>query len=148
MSIFWLTFGLAVANYSLSHKIQTPTAMATISIRLTLEQKQELIARCKARGIKVSTWVRWRVFDSPLPHPKREIPAPNRELALELNRIGGNLNQITRSRNFGKFALDEQDKQILTALQATLDRTWLELVKLNSGIGEVEQEEIQGQIEL
>jgi len=148
LSVFWLTFSLAVASYSLSHKIQTPTAMATLSIRLTPEQKQELIARCKARGIKPSKWVRWRVFDLPLPHPKREIPATNRELALALNRIGGNLNQITRSRNFGKFALDEQDKQILTALQATRDRACLELVKLNSGMGEVEQGEIQGQIEL
>lgn len=116
--------------------------MPTLSIRLKLEQKQELTARCKARGVKPSTWVRWRVFeDSQLPHPTREIPVTNQELALAFNRIGGNLNQITRSLNLGKLDLDNQDRQILTKLQASLDRACLELVKLNSGIAEIEQEE-------
>ena len=113
--------------------------MPTLSIRLSLEQKQELTSRCKARGVKPSTWARWRVFeDSKLPHPKREIPATNRELTLALNRVGGNFNQITRSLNLGKLNLDDQDRQVLTELQISLDRVYLELVKLNSGIAELE----------
>jgi hypothetical protein len=74
-----------------------------ISFRVTPEQKAMLKSACQDRGISVSDWVKARVFDLPLPQSQRIKPTQiNSQAAIALNRIGTNLNQLTRKLNQDK----------------------------------------------
>jgi hypothetical protein len=68
-----------------------------ITIRVTLSEKQKLMQRCQ--GIKVSSYIRAGLFDYPMPRPRQVVPVVTRQMYVELNRIGHNLNQQTRSMN-------------------------------------------------
>jgi hypothetical protein len=66
-----------------------------ITIRITPREKQELLQRCQ--GVKVSSYIRAGLFDYPVPRPRQVVPIVTRQMYIELNRIGQNLNQQTRS---------------------------------------------------
>jgi hypothetical protein len=68
-----------------------------ITIRVTPSEKQKLLARCQ--GIKVSSYIRAGLFDYPMPRSRQVVPIVTRQMYVELNRIGHNLNQQTRSMN-------------------------------------------------
>jgi hypothetical protein len=68
-----------------------------ITIRVTPSEKQKLLERCQ--GIKVSSYIRAGLFDYPMPRPRQVVPVVTRQMYVELNRIGHNLNQQTRSMN-------------------------------------------------
>jgi hypothetical protein len=68
-----------------------------ITIRITPSEKQKLLERCQ--GIKVSSYIRAGLFDYPMPRPRQVVPVVTRQMYVELNRIGHNLNQQTRSMN-------------------------------------------------
>jgi hypothetical protein len=66
-----------------------------ITIRVTRSEKQELLDRCQ--GIKLSTYIRAGLLNYPVPRPRQVVPPVTRQMYIELNRIGHNLNQQTRS---------------------------------------------------
>lgn len=47
-------------------------------------------------------------MDRKLPEPLRPVPCINEEAVVELNRIGTNLNQITKKINIGLTVADRQ----------------------------------------
>ena len=69
----------------------------TITFRVSAAEKQRLEQRCS--GVVQSDYIRARLFDYPLPHPKQVIPEVNRQVIYELKKIGNNLNQQTRAIN-------------------------------------------------
>ncbi len=69
----------------------------TITFRVSAVEKQRLEQRCS--GLVQSDYIRARLFDYPLPHPKLVIPEVNRQVIYELKKIGNNLNQQTRAIN-------------------------------------------------
>jgi len=69
----------------------------TITFRVSAAEKQRLEQRCS--GVVQSDYIRARLFDYPLPHPKQVIPEVNRQFIYELKKIGNNLNQQTRAIN-------------------------------------------------
>lgn len=69
----------------------------TITFRVSAAEKQRLEQRCS--GVVQSDYLRARLFDYPLPHPKLVIPEVNRQVIYELKKIGNNLNQQTRAIN-------------------------------------------------
>ena len=69
----------------------------TITFRVSYAEKQRLEQRCS--GVVQSDYIRARLFDYPLPHPKQVIPEVNRQVIYELKKIGNNLNQQTRAIN-------------------------------------------------
>ncbi len=69
----------------------------TITFRVSYAEKQRLEQRCS--GVVQSDYIRARLFDYPLPHPKQVIPEVNRQAIYELKKIGNNLNQQTRAIN-------------------------------------------------
>lgn len=69
----------------------------TITFRVSYAEKQRLEQRCS--GVVQSDYIRARLFDYPLPHPKLVIPEVNRQVIYELKKIGNNLNQQTRAIN-------------------------------------------------
>jgi hypothetical protein len=66
-----------------------------ITIRVTPSEKRELLDRCQ--GIKLSTYIRAGLLNYPVPRPRQVVPHVTRQMYIELNRIGHNLNQQTRS---------------------------------------------------
>ncbi len=69
----------------------------TITFRVSAAEKQRLEQRCS--GVVQSDYIRARLFNYPLPHPKLVIPEVNRQVIYELKKIGNNLNQQTRAIN-------------------------------------------------
>lgn len=69
----------------------------TITFRVSAAEKQRLEQRCS--GVVQSDYLRARLFDYPLPHPKLVIPEVNRQVIYELKKIANNLNQQTRAIN-------------------------------------------------
>ena len=69
----------------------------TITFRVSAAEKQRLEQRCS--GVVQSDYIRARLFDYSLPHPKLVIPEVNRQVIYELKKIANNLNQQTRAIN-------------------------------------------------
>ena len=91
-----LSLHLAIA---LSNRVVEPDEKREITItsRVSAAEKARLEQRCS--GVVQSDYIRARLFDYPLPHPKLVIPEVNRQVIYELKKIGNNLNQQTRAIN-------------------------------------------------
>ena len=91
-----LSLHLATA---LSNRVVEPDEKReiTITFRVSAAEKQRLEQRCS--GVVQSDYIRARLFDYPLPHPKLVIPEVNRQVIYELKKIANNLNQQTRAIN-------------------------------------------------
>jgi hypothetical protein len=100
----------------------------TITFRASYAEKARLEQRCS--GVVQSDYIRARLFDYPLPHPKLVIPEVNRQAIYELKKIGNNLNQQTRAINeavkIGSQPLSNEMKSYLKTLEeltALLEQT-------------------------
>ena len=72
-------------------------------------------------GIKLSEYLRAVIFKQRLPIPRASVPAINREILVQLNRIGGLLNQQALALNIAKIQ-NSFDGISLEYLQHCLDR--------------------------
>ncbi len=54
-------------------------------------------------GIKLSEYIRSVIFKQRLPIPRASVPAINREILVQLNRVGSLLNQQTKALNIAKI---------------------------------------------
>ena len=100
----------------------------TITFRASYAEKARLEQRCS--GVVQSDYIRARLFDYPLPHPKLVIPEVNRQAIYELKKIGNNLNQQTRAINeavkIGSQPLTKEVESYLKTLEeltALLEQT-------------------------
>ncbi len=94
-------------------------------------------------GMKLSEYLRAVIFQQRLPVPRATVPAINREILVQLNRIGGLLNQQATALNTAKIQNSfsgislEYLKHCLNKL-SELDQELKELgraiVQLNAGI--------------
>jgi hypothetical protein len=111
-----------------------------ITIRVTPSEKQKLLARCQ--GIKVSSYIRAGLFDYPMPRPRQVVPIVTRQMYVELNRIGHNLNQQTRSINealkLGVVVPIEHPESIAECIQAVDALKRLLLAQESDGMEESE----------
>jgi len=89
----------------------------TISLRLSEEEYKRLKTKADELGYSISELIRKKVLSN------RERLAPKAELKLlayELNRIGNNLNQITKYVNFKK-AIDRIVAKEIIKIKEALD---------------------------
>ncbi|MBD2565266.1 MULTISPECIES: plasmid mobilization protein [Nostoc] len=91
----------------------------TITFRASHAEKARLEQRCT--GVVQSDYIRARLFDYPLPHPKLVIPEVNRQAIYELKKIGNNLNQQTKAINeavkIGSQPLTNEVKSYLRTIE-------------------------------
>ncbi len=106
----------------------------TITFRCSSAEKARLEQRCS--GVVQSDYIRARLFDYPLPHPKLTIPEVNRQAIYELKKIGNNLNQQTRAINeavkIGRQPLNNEVEEYLRTIKelvALLEQTHSSLSK-------------------
>lgn len=94
-------------------------------------------------GIKLSEYIRSVLFKQRLPIPRANVPAINREILVQLNRIGGLLNQQARALNtaklqhtFSGISLEYLQHCIdkLSELELELKELGRAIVLLNTGI--------------
>ncbi|BBD70906.1 hypothetical protein NIES4072_73190 [Nostoc commune NIES-4072] len=95
----------------------------TITFRASYAEKARLEQRCS--GVVQSDYIRARLFDYPLPHPKLVIPEINRQAIYELKKIGNNLNQQTRAINeavkIGSQPLTTEVKEYLRTIKELVE---------------------------
>ena len=65
------------------------------------DQELELLNAARG-GMKLSEYLRAVIFQQRLPIPRATVPTINRETLVQLNRIGGLLNQQARALNTAK----------------------------------------------
>jgi hypothetical protein len=94
--------------------------MLQINIRVTLEEQLQIEEYSKSYGLSVTQFIRIRSLKKQL--PKNSIPSINRELFIQLCRIGNNLNQLTKKAN--------QNHPDVKGL-------YLELLELNTKVNEI-----------
>ena len=68
-----------------------------INIRVTLEEQIILEEFSKLYGVNVVEFIRIKALKKQL--PKNTMPVINRELLIELSRVGNNINQLTKKAN-------------------------------------------------
>ena len=68
-----------------------------INIRVTLEEQIHLEQSAKIYGLTLVGYIRRRILNQQL--PKHTMPGVNRELLIELSRVGNNINQLTKKAN-------------------------------------------------
>ena len=106
---------------ALSNRVIEPNERReiTLNFRVSAAEKQRLEQRCS--GVVQSDYIRARLFDYPLPHPKPVIPEVNRQVIYELKKIGNNLNQQTRAINeavkIGSQPLSSSVKDYLVSIE-------------------------------
>lgn len=122
----------------------------TITFRVSYAEKQRLEQRCS--GVVTSDYIRARLFDYPLPHPKLVIPEVNRQVIYELKKIANNLNQQTRAINtsvkIGSQPLKNDVKgylEIIKELQALLEQTRTSLTRPIQASGQQDDYKNQSQ---
>ena len=71
--------------------------MLQINIRVTLEEQIILEEFSKLYGVNVVEFIRIKVLKKQL--PKQTMSGINRELLIELSRVGNNINQLTKKAN-------------------------------------------------
>jgi len=101
----------------------------TMTIRLPVALKESLKGTAESRKLNLSDYVRARLTGDSLPNRrplKRQVSHIERDVLVELNRIGINLNQAVRklnTHNDSSFA----DRQMLTDLLGVIGRIELAL---------------------
>lgn len=95
-----------------------------LSCRVPCEKNQALKHWCEAQGGSLSDYVRSRLYNEPLPQPRprQEATTLDRQVLIELNRIGSNLNQTVRRLNRQNAPrLNLNDRAVLNQLLQTLN---------------------------
>jgi len=107
------------------------------------DEELEMINTARG-GMKLSEYLRAVLFNQRLPVPRATVPAINRETLVQLNRIGGLLNQQARALNtaklqnsFSGISLEylQQYLDKLSELEQDLKELGRAIIRLNAGIG-------------
>lgn len=107
------------------------TRTEQVNLRLTVEEKQCLHERATGCGLTPTDYARRVMFGVPMAFKEKSDPA----LIVALNRIGVNLNQMTRVFNSGSQVPPFVLTEILQSLSVLLDKMQ-RLDHLTEGQGE------------
>lgn len=95
-----------------------------LTIRLSADERARIDADAARAGLMPGSYARQVLLGAPMPRQVRRPPVERRELARllgELGHIGGNLNQIARSVNFGDGVDMYEMTHVLTDLGPVRD---------------------------
>ena len=94
---------------------------APFSVRLSVDERRELVRRAEAAGLSIGGYWKSAVFNLPPPRKSRRPSVDRIELAKllgQLGRVGNNINQLTRTLNAeGSVEIPE----LVTALKELTD---------------------------
>ncbi len=91
-----------------------------INVRFTLAEQLFLEETAKIYGISVVNYIRRRALKQQL--PKFQMTGIDREILIELSRIGNNINQLTRKANETNNCNIDELESMLYFLKNQLDK--------------------------
>lgn len=97
-----------------------------VNVRITVKEQFFLKEQAKIHGLSMVQYIRVRALKNQL--PKNKMSGINRELLIELSRVGNNINQIAKKMNQGSPYHSEL-KQTLYGLDVKLNNLKQELLK-------------------
>ena len=97
-----------------------------INLRVTLNEQVQLEEASKAHGLNVVEFIRRRALHKQL--PKFSMSGLERDLLIELSRIGNNINQMSKRVNQGNPNLKGIEDELMI-LKAKLNEIKSELLK-------------------
>lgn len=97
-----------------------------INLRVTLNEQVQLEESAKSHGLNVVELIRRRALHKQL--PKFSMPGLERDLLIELSRIGNNINQMSKRVNQGNPNLKGIEDELMI-LKAKLNEIKSELIK-------------------
>jgi len=111
------------SNLPLSHRPKKSGSnrrrkQEVVTFRATASEKQSIEAAADAEGLTRGSYIREKLLKAPETSRRRK---PLADLAVlprllgELNRSGGNINQIARRINFGETPLADELRDVLEA---------------------------------
>jgi hypothetical protein len=80
-------------------------------LRLLPDERARIEVAADGAGLTLGSYIRSRTLDAPTTQPRRRASVDLAALAKALavvNKMGGNLHQIAKYRNFGGAPLDEE----------------------------------------
>ena len=100
------------------------------AIRLSPSERQRIEAQADLAGMKLGEYLRATALQQKIP---RSVPTINREIYVELIRIGNNINQIARVANVGIKRGERLNVEMnkLIELSEHLDKLKLEVLAIN-----------------
>ena len=100
------------------------------SLRLSASERLELENKAAEAGLKLSEYLRQTGLRKKI---RAKVPEINREMYLELGRIGNNLNQLTKNSHIALQQGNEFniDIQVLQSLTDKLDEVRLSVIGIN-----------------
>lgn len=100
------------------------------SLRLSASERLELENKAAEVGLKLSEYLRQTGLRKKI---RAKVPEINREMYLELGRIGNNLNQLTKNSHIALQQGNEFniDIQVLQSLTDKLDEVRLSVIGIN-----------------
>ena len=97
-----------------------------INLRVTLNEQVQLEESAKSHGLNVVEFIRRRALHKQL--PKFSMSGLERDLLIELSRIGNNINQMSKRVNQGNPNLKGIEDELMI-LKAKLNEIKSELLK-------------------
>lgn len=88
-----------------------------IKIRLTAEEKSEMVRRAETEGLTLSGLVRRQVMAEPITDAHAADLEAYRERSKQIAKVGNNLNQVARAINSGCSPSSEALRDIAQALR-------------------------------
>lgn len=100
------------------------------AIRLSPSERQKIESKSDTAGMKLGEYMRSTALQQKIP---RSVPTINREIYVELIRIGNNINQIARVANVGIKRGERLNVEMnkLIELSDHLDKLKLEVLAIN-----------------
>lgn len=102
---------------------ETRQKQRRVTFRLTAEEHATLEAQAVSHGVTLGTFIRETLLDAPRTRQRRRPLADVAALARtlgQLNRVGGNINQIARAINVGETPLAAEILETLRAVREIL----------------------------
>ncbi len=105
------------------------------AIRLSPAERQIIETKSDTAGMKLGEYIRASALKQKIP---RSVPKINREIYIELIRIGSNINQIAKVANVGIKRGDRLNVEMnkLEELSEYLDRLKLEVLAISEDTSE------------
>ena len=115
-----------IAPYTRPKKTIEQIKIFQINFRVTLNEQMQLESFAKNYGLNVVEYVRRRALQKQL--PKFVMSGLERDLLIELSRIGNNINQMSKRVNQGNPNLKGIEDELMI-LKAKLNEIKSELLK-------------------
>lgn len=100
------------------------TAATLVAFKVTASERAQLTAAAETSGLTLSSYLRSRLFTSPVMAPRRRHSLDSEQLRrtyAQLSRIGSNIHQLLKRVNFGETPPLAEYREALSGHREAMD---------------------------